>query len=156
MAVRGRLLLSDGNLGTGVRMSYYEACKRTDMGRMRVDAELWARHLVRLQERAREEEEEDVLANPCPSPLVSKPEDTCMHSPQADTESYELERIINLRGHGADMEFYVKYKDYEDLSWQPLGNFLTDDEINVVLLAFMRKYGLFKYADLRERDYLDC
>jgi transposase InsO family protein len=48
-----------------------------------------------------------------------------------DGTSYEVEAIVNHRGHGSGIEYFVKWKDYPDSqnTWEPPSSFDTDRPI---------------------------
>jgi len=69
-----------------------------------------------------------------------------------DGMEYVLEKVYAHHGHGKLMHFFVKYIGYPDLSWQPLRNFVTDDLVNEVLLAYLRKKCLLKAVGLKDHD----
>ena len=79
-----------------------------------------------------------------------------LHEKPAKDTLFTLEEVYQHWGSGNKMSFLVKYVGFEDVSWQPISNFVFAEEINDVTLAYLRKHSLFRVACLSEKHFEDC
>ena len=138
-----RAQLPDGKLGVGVRLTYADAVQRILNGSLRI-----------LDDRdnlcVATQEHDHVAANNCigQASANERKDESLKTDLSDDGKEYVLEKVLRHCGKGRSMQFFVKYQDYDDISWQPMRNFILDDKVNIVVLNYLKKHKLFRRACL--------